>query len=191
MNKLLTRLAEQAHKEEVYPSKLFPPSIYYRFFKLLAEELKPKLSVELGVCGGGGSLHLAIGHRKGTVIGVDFQWDHPESVDYILTKYKNFKFILGDSVLAAKTVFKDHGKTDILFIDTTHTEEQTLKEFNAWKPYLSKKAVVCFDDLFRPGMEEAWNKIPGTKLRFDYLHQGQYPEGGGFGVAYNIFKKKY
>ena len=77
---------------------------------------------------------------------------------------------------------------DILFIDTDHTYDRTMGEFTAWKPFLSKKAIVCLDDLFRPGMEDAWNELPGTKIRLDHLHDGQYPEGGGFGVIYNISK---
>jgi len=182
----LNELGEKAIDEPIYWNPIFPPSRYYRFFKLLAEEMKPKLSIELGVCGGGGSLHLAMGWPKGKVIGVDFQWDHAENVEYILDKYPNFDFILDDSASSAPRIYDNNGEVDILFIDTDHTYDQTLKEFNAWKPFLSKGAAVCFDDLFRPGMEDAWAKIPGDKIRLDYLHHGQYPEGGGFGVAWNI-----
>jgi len=190
MKELLTKLAEQAMGGPVYDNPLFPPSPYYRFFRLLAAELKPKLSVELGVCGGGGSLHLALGHPRGKVIGVDFQYDHPEQIEHIKETCKNFHFWGGDSILSALQIrgskLAKALDVDILFIDTDHTYDRTLAEFKAWRYYLSKNAVVCFDDLFRPGMEEAWNEIPGKKLRFDFLHSGQYPEGGGFGVAYGF-----
>ena len=48
---------------------------------------------------------------------------------------------------------------------------------------MRKGGVICFDDLFRPGMEEAWDEIPGKKVRLDHLHDGTYPHGGGFGCV--------
>lgn len=189
MKELLTELAEKAKDYPVYPDKRFPPSMYYRFLRLLAAELKPKISVELGVCGGGGSLHLAAGYPKGKVYGVDIKRDHPENTDYIEKNYPNFEFYLSDSSEAAGTINK---KVDILFIDTDHTQGRTESECNAWFPYLSKNAVVCFDDLFRHhpddkrGMGDVWNDLKCDKLRLDFLHNGTYPHGGGFGIAWNI-----
>jgi len=37
--------------------------------------------------------------------------------------------------------------------------------------------------LFRPRMDEAWAKIPEPKVRIDFLHNGEHPIGGGFGIA--------
>ena len=37
-------------------------------------------------------------------------------------------------------------KIDILFIDTEHHYEQTMKEIRQWFPYLSKRAKVFFHD---------------------------------------------
>jgi len=179
----LKQIGEIAWEGDAYPNPMFPASPYYRFLKELAKYKKPKLSVELGVSGGGGSLHLALGWSEGRVIGVDFADDHKERIAYIVENYPNFTFALGDSTKSAKTIHALYGKIDILFIDTDHTYDRTLSEFRAWKPFLAKGACVCFDDLFRPGMEQAWNKIPGDKVRLDYLHNGEYPVGGGFGVA--------
>jgi len=189
MRGILDKLAQEAITEDVYYNTDFPPSMYYRFLKLLAQEFKPKLSVELGVSGGGGSLHLAMGHT-GQVVGIDFQSDHVERIKHIEQNYPNFEFMLDDSVIVAPKVFQKYGKVDILFIDTDHTYERTMREFNTWKPYLSERAIVCFDDLFRhhpndvKSMEDAWNDINGFKARYDHLHDGTYPHGGGFGVIY-------
>ncbi len=190
MRGILDRLAEEAKNEEVYYNTIFPPSIYYRFLKLLAAEFKPQLSVELGVSGGGGSLHLALGNPYGTVIGIDYQADHVKRIKYIEDNYPNFEFMLHDSITAAPKVFEKYGKIDLLFIDTDHTYERTIQEFNTWKPYLSDRAIVCFDDLLRhhpddkKSMLDAWNDIDGFKARYDHLHDGSYPHGGGFGVLY-------
>lgn len=168
------------------PADLFPPSRYYRFLQVLAQEMQPALSVELGVCGGGGSLHLAAGYSRGSVIGVDCAYDHDAQIKYIINHYPNFEFWLGDSVESATEVSGRYGQVDILFIDTSHTFEQTTKEFAAWKPYLSSKAVVCFDDLFRPTMPEAWEAIEArNKIRMDFLHDGAQ-DGGGFGVMWGF-----
>lgn len=179
-------IAKQAMATAVYPDPRFPPSPYYRFMKVLAQNMHPKLSVELGVCGGGGSLHLAMGWEAGQVVGVDLGYtEYRENIEFIKERYKNFHFWIGDSVASANQIHNDFGKVDILFIDTTHTYEQTMKEFNAYRPYLSDKAAVLLDDLFRPGMIDAWNELKGDKLRLDYLHPGA-ENGGGFGVLYNV-----
>ncbi len=175
-------LADASKDEPIYDNPLFPPSRYYRFLKLLAARKKPLTSVVLGVCGGGDCLHLAIGWPYGYVVGVDITYDHPEQIGHIQSVVGNFQFWEGDSVGSAAKIHHLHGPVDILFIDTTHEEGQTLAEWDAWKPFLAPDAIVCFDDLFRPGMEEAWATLPGPKIRLDELHDGTYPNGGGFGV---------
>ncbi len=185
MNKLdagtIARLGNEALIASPYPDPRFPPSPYYRFLKLLAQEMKAKLSVELGVCGGGGSLHLAMGSEK--VIGVDFAWDHEKNIKYIEDNYPNFIFMLRDSINVAPVIFECYGLIDILFIDTTHTYQQTMAEYQAYKPFMSTNGVICLDDLFRPGMQEAWEAMPEPKLRLDSLHRSEAGEGG-FGVVF-------
>ena len=169
-------------RKRPYGNPLFPPSIYYSFYKVLAAAKKPKLSVVLGVCGGGDCLHLCLGNPEGIVVGVDNAWDHPEQIDHIKATCRGFRFMLDDSILSAPKIFSLFGEIDVLFIDTVHLLENTLQEYSAYLPYLADGAVVCFDDIFRPGMEEAWDTIPGPKQRFDFLHDGSPGVGGGFGV---------
>lgn len=178
MNYLL-QYANEALQEPIYPNPLFPPSIYYRFLKVLARHKKPRLSVELGVCGGGGSLHLALGNPRGQVVGVDIAYDHPEHLAHIDATCPNFHFWQGDSVGDASAIRMEFGLVDILFIDTTHTYAQTWAEFNAWYPHLAKGAVVCFDDLNRVEMGDIWYELPEPKIRLDQLHTGS-----GFGVLW-------
>ena len=181
----IIQFASQAINEAPYPDQRFPPSPYYRFLKILAHEMQSRLSVELGVSGGGGSLHLALGNSESKVIGVDYAWDHPERIKFILDNFPNYTFIKGDSIEYAPAIYENYGEIDILFIDTTHTYEQTLAEYKAYKPFLSSRAMVCLDDLFRPGMQEAWNDIEAKhKVRLDSLHAGA-TNGGGFGVIWN------
>lgn len=190
MRQILDKLAKDAVTADLYSDTRFPPSLYYRFLRLLTKELKPKVAVELGVSGGGGSLYMAWGNARTKVIGIDIVEDHKERTDYIKAKFPNFQLLIGDSIELARSVYEKHGKIDLLFIDTDHTYERTIAEFEAWKPFLSNKAIVCFDDLKRhqtgaeKSMQDAWDMIPGFKARYDHLHDGIYPHGGGFGVVY-------
>ncbi len=179
--KIITRLSNDALMASPYPDPRFPPSPYYRFLKLLAQEMEARLSVELGVSGGGGSLYLAMGSQ--IAIGVDYAWDHEENILYITKNCPNFRFFEGDSVEQSLVIFERYGFIDILFIDTTHTYEQTMAEYKAYKPFMAPNSVICLDDLFRPGMQEAWNAMPEPKLRLDILHIGE-GEDGGFGVVF-------
>ena len=182
---LLRTLAQLALQDPIYPSPLFPPSPYYRFLKRLAEQLSPSLSIELGVCGGGGSLHLALGNSNGSVVGVDNAYDHDEQIQHIYKACPNFTFWLGDSIQDSGRIVSDFGLPQVVFVDTTHTYERTMMEFEAWYPYLKRQDnwVMCFDDLFRPGMNQAWNELPEPKVRLDSLHTGA-EQGGGFGVVW-------
>ncbi|MGH7273770.1 MAG: class I SAM-dependent methyltransferase, partial [Nitrospiria bacterium] len=180
---ILKEWASQALGALPYPDPRFPPSPYYRFLKILAMNLKPGLSVELGVCGGGGSFYLATGFVNGTVVGVDIADDHRENIDFVLGRCHNFRFWVGDSIKAAPRVYQEYGQVGILFIDTVHTYSRTLAEYRAWEPYLAEGAAVCFDDLLRPEMVGFWEDLPGNKLRLDQLHDGA-ESGGGFGVLW-------
>ena len=169
----LTELAHQSSAGKVsQEGGLYPPSTYYHFFELLAREMKPKLSVVVGVSGGGDCFHLCKGHPEGKVVGVDYTWDHPDQINHIKKTFKNFHFILNDAIQAAPDIALIHGSIDIFFLDTTHTYENTISTFNCYEPFLSKGAVVCLDDLFRPGMDRAWDEMPEPKVRLDFLHPG-------------------
>lgn len=165
-----------------HPEPMFPPSPYYRFLRVIARNLQPKLAVELGVCGGGGSLHIALGNPRGQVVGIDVVDDHQDNIAYIKEHCPNFKFVVGDSVEMAGAIWQEFGRVGLLFVDTTHTRQQTEAELKAWEPYLSGNAVVCFDDLFRDGMGGFWDGLKGNKVRLDILHQGGSKTDGGFGV---------
>lgn len=181
----LNHWARQALDAPIYDSPLFPPSVYYRFLRILADKLRPAVAVELGVCGGGGSLYMALGNPDGMVIGVDIARDHPEQMDHIERRCPGFRFWLGDSVKSARGVYEVFGQVGLLFIDTDHTRQTTFAELEAWRPFLTHDAVICFDDLLRPDMLGVWEDLPGEKLRLDRMHDGA-ESGGGFGVIWGL-----
>lgn len=178
-------LAEQAKASPPWADPRFPPSLYYRFLRVLAANHHPHLSVELGTCGGGAAFYMCIGCPAGQVVSVDHSYEYPDNVAYIECQCPNFTFLRGDSIDLAPEI-GNRGLIDLLFIDTVHTYERTLAEFNAYHPYLSNRAIVILDDLYREGMDRAWAELSGNKLRLDKLHIGGSETDGGFGVIWNI-----
>lgn len=177
-------IAEQSKALPTHPDPRFPPSPYFKFLRAAAAYTKARVCVELGVCGGGGSLHMCLG-TSGIVIGVDIRDDYPEQTKWIQDHFDNWQFWLADSIHAAQIAKDlDHwvGQVDLLFIDTIHTYERTWAEYNAWRRLLSKGALVCLDDLYRPGMDLLWAEMPEPKVRLDWLHPSMSPTDGGFGV---------
>lgn len=178
----INQLADYARKEKPHQNPLFPPSLYYRFMKLLAADIKPTMSVVLGVCGGGDCLYLLEGYKH-SVQGIDIACDHPEQINAIHHLHPAmFTFVLMDSVEAS--IMYKPGEVDILFIDTVHTYERTMLEYHTWLPKMKPNGVILLDDLFRGGMQQAWDEIPGSaKIRRDDLHiSGGAPDEGGFGI---------
>lgn len=184
---LLYSLEEDAHTLQIYPDPRFPPSLYFRFLYRLVDRLHPQVSVELGTCGGGASLHMAAGYPEGLVVSVDVANDYPDQIEYIVQTYHNFRFWRCDSIDAADR-YRDQQlpPVEVLFIDTIHTYDRTMREFAAWRDLLSKNAIVLLDDLYRAGMDRVWSDLPGKKVRLDKMHLGGSPTDGGFGAIFDI-----
>lgn len=180
----IEKIAQYAVRDDPHPIGIFPPSVYYRFLEVLARNMKPELMVELGVCGGGGSFHLAKGNPDGKVIGIDIVDEYPDNIDFVKMHCKNFEFWRVDSLAAPDHISKKYPdkQIGILFIDTVHTYSRTWKEFRHYQHKLGDGAVVVFDDLFREGMQDVWDELPGEKIRLDHLHVGGSPTDGGFGA---------
>lgn len=181
--KAVNKLARISVGDGPLPHKEFPPSMYYRFLRRLTKYMQPDISVELGVCGGGGSLYMALGYPQGRVIGVDCALEYPNNIALVKELAPNFEFWRMDSIASSDYFNEVKLKVNVLFIDTIHTYDQTMKEFEAYRPVLADGAVVLLDDLFREGMDQAWAELPGHKVRLDYLHMSGSATDGGFGVV--------
>lgn len=184
---MVIELTKEAHSYPVYPDKRFPPSVYYRFMYLLASVERPQLSVELGLCGGGGSFHLARGYKDGIVVGVDVALEYPDNIAFLQQACSNFEFLRMDSVEAATHIREHHSASiGILFMDTVHEYDHVMREFIAYFPLFERdKSIVLIDDLYRNGMTRAFNELSHYaqySIRADHLHVGGSPTDGGFGI---------
>jgi len=57
---------------------------------------------------------------------------------------------------------RDQRPVDLLYIDSDHSRETTIREFSAWRPVLREGAIVVFDDYGNtdyPGVREAVREL--------------------------------
>lgn len=132
-------------------------AIYYRFMFRLVQRMKPNLIVELGVCTGRCTAHLAAPKFDCRVLAID---PKPQDIREILARYPNIdlKIDLSTSPLVLSGV-KDNS-VDICFIDTIHSYRQVISEFHLWFPKLKVGGVMLFDDIsLNAGTIKAWVEL--------------------------------
>ena len=134
--------------------------------------LQPKLIVELGVRGGESTFVFERTARLcgSNLVSVDIHDCHGAS------HLETWHFVRKDDVLFASEFAewcqanRTNFPIDVLFIDTSHLFEHTLKEFQSWFPFLSANAKVILHDtnmnvLYRRRngtMGVAWNNDRGV-----------------------------
>lgn len=134
--------------------ELEPSDISDHLPVLFTEVVKsfPSLVVELGTRGGDSTKALLEGARlsKARMLSVDID-DCSHAVN--ISNYKEmWKFVQADDVeFAGKFVnwCKENdypSSIDVLFIDTSHEYDHTVRELRAWLPLLSDKGKVLFHD---------------------------------------------
>jgi predicted O-methyltransferase YrrM len=159
----------------VYGDGRFPPSPYYRVLRDLVATARPSIAVELGTDGGGAALNMALGCPQTMVFTIDHT--RTPTVEIVEKKFDNVTFYLADSVERVSW-FLD-GTVGLLFVDTTHTYEQTTAEHNAWLPKMMPGGLIVFDDVGRPGMDRAMEEIGGLQIPAPEL-------GGDGGMVFRL-----
>jgi predicted O-methyltransferase YrrM len=67
-------------------------------------------------------------------------------------------------------------RVDLLFVDSSHEREDTIREYQAWRPALAAGALVMFDDYDHPdypGVREAVAalELPGEQQGTLFVHR--------------------
>jgi len=134
---------------------------YYYLMYLLAGQIKQGNIVELGVNNGYGVNSFAYGNPDIEVIGLDLN-----------VRPKNLQDNVFFYLVSALPVPDFINNISILHVDTEHTYDNALNEFNQYKPYLLPGAVVMFDDLHAQdnGVLRAFYELPYAKIQEDRLH---------------------
>ena len=163
----LMKLINQAKKRSP-PKKLleFCGDYYepYYNFMYLAGLMVDGCLVELGCEKGRGLLAMALTGKD--VVGFDLN----RSPDLDLSHYPNVTFFQ-ESSLPVHWFMTDK-KVGLLHLDTEHSYSQVDNEFHQWQSYLTKPAIVIFDDLHAmdDDVKRFFDGLPYSKIQDDNLH---------------------
>jgi hypothetical protein len=144
-------------------------SPYYYFMHRAAFAL-PGIAVELGVETGRGCASISLAGKK--VFGIDTH--KRPNIDDLQARFPKFVF-LNQPSMPVPDAIKSHS-ISLLHIDTEHSYAMAKAEFEAYQPYLSKPAVVIFDDLHAAENDvlRYFMELPYPKIHDDRMH----PETG-------------
>jgi len=160
---------------------------YYRLFYLLAQELKPGLTVELGAWQGTAAAHFAAGWPDGIVATIDHHTDPGDEVHKAKTlevaqRFPNLFYFQGYTWDKVHEV-RDLGRPiDILFIDAWHQYDYFKRDWEDYSPLLADTALVICDDILDgdgpviAGMRRFWDELDYEKFLDGRMHPG-YPIG--------------
>lgn len=151
---------------------------YYLAFYHLAQELEPKLSVELGTYRGDASAHLAAGYPQGLVLTVDIHREDKDAQQRAIqaaSQYENLEYLNGWT-WDAHIVFQISSAAadtpiDLLFIDAWHDYQYAIREWEIYQPMLADEALVICDDIVdadgtMTDMTRFWVEISNDYERF-------------------------
>ena len=137
----------------------------------IVKKHKPNQILELGTCCGFSSIYMSKANKLSNIVTLDGSKElakiakkNMELLDCsnIVQKIGRFQDILTDVLNQIKQV-------DLAFIDGHHDKNATIKYYNMIRPYLSKNAIIIFDDIsWSEGMKEAWNEISKDKNIAEY-----------------------
>jgi len=152
---------------------------YYRLFYLIAQTLKPRLTVELGCWRGDSSAHFAVGNPDGQVVCVDIHKDNDvaglASLNAAVAHLPNMHFYQKWISDAVEDV-RQYGPIECIFFDGWHDFAHVNDDWNNYRPLLADKALCIFDDITTgynfEGMLGFWDSLPGEKFLDSRVHPG-------------------
>lgn len=128
----------------------------------LVKNNKPKNILELGTCCGFSAIYMSKGNPDAmiyTIEGASRVADIARR-NYIKAGCSNIVQVVGRFRDVLLKTLQEMRSVDFAFIDGHHDKDATINYFSQIKPFLSKKAIVVFDDIsWSKGMREAWDEI--------------------------------
>lgn len=129
----------------------------------IVKKHQPLTTLELGTCCGFSSIYMSKAlNNEGKIHTIE---GSPQTAKIA---QKNFKEANSFNIIShvgrfsdiLPTLLKELKTIDFAFIDGHHDKDATLEYFEIIKPYLSKNALILFDDIsWSKGMIEAWESI--------------------------------
>jgi predicted O-methyltransferase YrrM len=166
--------------EDEFLNELFeqdPLCHYYRFVYFLLREIKAPLSVELGVCTGRCTAHMAAARSEGKVIGIDTAL---RDLSYITDRYPNIALWECRSDDPAAITRVGERSVDLLLVDTVHSYNYVMKETTMWLSRMKPGGIILYDDLLlNDSMKHVMPKLP-------FIHKGYLDGLHNFGFGYAV-----
>jgi predicted O-methyltransferase YrrM len=116
---------------------------------------------ELGTGTAWTTISLALADRQRTVVSYDPIERSERDLYLELTKLSvrdRIALVVGSGI----DVEHCHRMVDLLYIDSSHSREETVREVRAWEPFLTAGALLVFDDFTHPdypGVREAITQL--------------------------------
>lgn len=117
--------------------------------------------VELGTGTAWTTISLALADRGRVVLSYD-PIERPERERYMQLVNPGTRRRLTLVGAAGDEGPRDDGKVDLLYIDSTHDRDDTMRELQVWRPVLGQGSLIVFDDFAHPeypGVEEAVRRL--------------------------------
>lgn len=149
-----------------------------RLYYQLVKHFKPTTILELGTSLGFGTLFLSSARPEAKVITIEScpQTAAKAQINFHALGLSAIELINDTFEQALPVVLERLTSIDFVLIDGNHQKEPTLSYFNQIKPFLSREAVVIFDDInWSEGMREAWVEIqkdPDVTVSIDLFFVG-------------------
>ncbi len=177
--KTISEIAKTAGRKKKHGEVLFKIVNHYQ----------PTTILELGTSLGIGTTYLAMANKSATVHTIEGSKEiyNQAKLNFANLQLNNVQNYLGKFDEVLPNLLPKIKELDLVFIDGNHAYEPTLNYFKMVQPYLSKNAIVIFDDIYWSSeMAQAWQQIvnnPSALLTIDLFQFGL--------VVYNInFKQK-
>ena len=142
---------------------------WYLFLFKIVRKFNPLLCLELGTSLGISSSFIAAAlclNGNGKIITLEGEKSKASLAEKNFRKLnlKNVKVVVGYFQETLGSVLAKNNSIDYAFIDGHHEEKATIDYFEQILPYLSKTALLIFDDIaWSKGMRKAWEKIINDK----------------------------
>jgi predicted O-methyltransferase YrrM len=141
------------------------PPLWGRFLTRLVRELAPRSALELGTGFGLSTAFQTAAlelNRSGTLLSLDIEGMIALARPGLtrLGLEHRVELVAGRIEETLDAALERSGPIDYALLDADHTEEGTLREFDAVLPRLADGAVVVLDDIgWTPEMRRAWRRV--------------------------------
>lgn len=126
----------------------------------LSRHLQPTMVLELGTSLGISALSIAKGNPQMSLHTIEGDPQIREIAKFSFNQFNNIVSHCGSFEEILPTILDTIKNIDFVFIDGNHRYEATIRYHNMIKAFLSKNAVVIYDDIYwSEGMTRAWQEL--------------------------------